>query len=772
MLNLLVNILIVWQVLFQGLTGGPTFELVQVGDRTLSFIVDPDHLHTPFWNQPCLTKPDDSVTVSATSNSIADPCTAITPDTYVDSTGEWIGEPLLGEDSAVDETSDPAGAKPTSGPPPAHVVDLASGIILESGAQFKPTTNLINSSVVELIGPIATPNQLLSSLATRVLHTPVTFTSTCQRWAVVSSSRLMSGICIPLDAAPRHTVAGFHCDCYDWRNIATSSTPLITDTIRFDSSHRGLVNVIYRRVVFFFVLLVTLLSAVLVIHDTVPHLESAIESLQAVARAVADAMTATCESQLESLRRAYAFKMALRVTIALTHAYDEDEVAALRRPEGEQLVGKTCHTKRVGRRSRAVASLRNQRSTISAALDVERAKMNRLRLENEHDVAIIELLRHYHLADLADQDYLIALATLANAKSEYQLQTSRHDIFSLTRGKKLLAASHADQEREWKAKLAATKSEFDSDLHTIVQLKAELLEKDDTISTLRSELEALQTAHQDALNANHQLLFGKRIVQEGLQIERDLRFAVENKIAGLVAAHAEELENLRREVLEAERACVNDALAAATTVDRLHSSNVDLGVERSRLVHELGVARNGIRRINFDLGLMAMQNARIVALEDMVRNLGGRVGCVETEVLNAVCISEESYEDQMAYYDDHATSEESDDATAVSDVIPGDIFPCHHPEAAPAHGQDAASDVVNALIAPPADIRTHTITNQGRIASVEEPTSGNKGVDAVKVVVESAECPDAPRARRFAGNHLLTNALKSIGAPRSGPNRA
>ncbi|KAG8846102.1 hypothetical protein FRB96_002081 [Tulasnella sp. 330] len=792
MLNLLVNILIVWQVLFQSLAGGPTFELVQVGDRTLSFIVDPDHLHTPFWNKPCLTKPDNTVTISATPYSISDPCTAITPDTYVDSTGEWIGEPLLGEDSAVDESSDLAGAKPTAGGcstsrvqaapthsflrvpdvSPVHGIDIESKLIAENVAQLSFPTNVTNSSVVELIGPVATLDQLSSSLATRVLRNPVTFTSTCQRWAMVSSSRLISGVCIPLDATPRLTVPGFHRDCYDWRNIATPSTSLIAHTIFFQSSHRDRVKVIYRPVVFFFVLLVTFLSAVLVIHNTVLHLDSAIGSLQAIARAVADAVTATCETRLEGLRRRYTFKMTPRVTIALTHADDEDEMAAPRRPEDEQLEGKTRHTKRVGRRSRAVASLRNQRSTISATLDVERTKITRLRLENEHDVALIDLLKHYHVADLADQDYLTALATSANATSEAHLQKSRHDILSLTRGKTLLAASHADQEREWKAKLAVTKSELDSVLHNVAQLRAELLEKDDTIAALQSELEVLQRAHQDALDANQQLLFEKRTVQEGLQIELDLRLAAEKKMTCLIATHAEELENLRREVLEAERARVNDALTTATTVDQLHASNADLGVERSRLVHELGIARGDIRRLDFDLGLMAMQNARIVALEDMVRNLGGRVGCVETEVLNAACISEESYEDQMAYYDDPATSDESDDAATVSDVTLGDIVPCRHPEVASTQAQDVASDVVHALIAPTADIGTPATATRDKVGSLKESTSDATGGDLVEVAVAPVECMEAPRVRRFAGNHLLTSALKGIGAPRSGLNRA
>ncbi|KAG8842165.1 hypothetical protein FRB96_006006 [Tulasnella sp. 330] len=762
MLNLLVNILIVWQVLFQSLAGGPTFELVQVGDRTPSFIVNPDHLHTPFWNHPGLTKLDSTVTTSATTNSIADPCTAITPETYVDSTGEWIDDPLLGEDSVVDESSDLAGAKRTSGSAPAHVVDLASGIFFESVAQFKPTTNLINSSAIELVGPTATPNQLLRSLATRFFHSPVTFTSTCQRWAVVSSSRLMSGVCVPLDAAPRHTVPGFHRDCYDWHNIATPSTPPGSDIILFQSPHRDLLNVTYRLVVFVFVLLVTFLGAVLVIHNTVLHLDPAIESLQVVARAVANAVTATCEAQLEGLRRGYTFKRAPRVAIALTHSEDEDE----------QLEGKKRHTKRVGRRSRAVASLRNQRSTISAALDVEQTKINRLRLENEHDVALIDLLKHYHVAHLADQDYLISLATSANATSESHFQTLRHDILRLTQAKTLLAASHTDQEREWKTKLAVTKSELDWAIHIGAQLKAELLEKDDAIAALQSEFEVLQKAHQDTLDANHQLLLEKGTVQEGLQIELDLRLAVEKKMASMIATHAEELENLRQEVLKVRTAHADDALAAATTIDQLRASGADLRIETSVLSHKLEIACNDIRRRDFDVGLTAMQNAKIVALEDTVRNLGGQVGCVETEVLNAVCISEESYEDQMVYYDDPATSDESDDATAVSDVAPGDIVPCHHLEAAPAQGRDATSNVVNALIAPTANIGAHATMNQDGVASVEESTSGNKNVDAVKVVVEYAERPEAPRARRFPGNYLLTSALKGIGTPRSGPNRA
>ncbi|KAG8873494.1 hypothetical protein FRB98_008919 [Tulasnella sp. 332] len=791
MLNLLVNILIVWQVLFQSLAGGPTFELVQVGDRTLSFIVDPDHLHIPFWNQPCLTKRDSTVTISAAAYSIADPCTAITPDTYVDSTGEWIGEPLLGEDSAVDEPSGLAGAKLTTGArstprvqsapthsflrvldvSPVNGIDLASELIAEDLVQLSFPVKVTNSSVVGLVGPVATPDQLSSSLATHVLHTPVTFTSTCQRWAAVSTSRLTNGVCIPLDVTPRHNVLGFHRDCYDWRNIVIRPTPGVFHAIGTQSSHRDLVNITCRSVVFLFVLLVAFLCAILVIHNTVFHLDSAIESWQGTMWNVIGAVAATFQPALGSLRHGSMFQTAVRVMITLIHA-GKGGIPALRKPDDEQLQHRTLHAKRAGRRSRAVASLRNQRSTLSVALDIERTKVTRIQSENQHDIALIDLLSHYHVADIADQDYLIAVATSANATSESHFQTSRDDILRLTRAKTLLAASYTDQEREWQTKLAATKSELDSALHTVAQLKAELLEKDDAIAALQSEFEVLQKAHQDTLDAKHQLLFEKEIVQEGLQIELGLRLAVEKKMASMIATHAEELENLRQEVLKVRTAHADDALAAVTTIDQLRASGADLRIETSVLSYKLEIACDDIRRRDFDVGLTAMQNARIVALEDMVRNLGGQVGCVETEVLNAVCISEESYEDQMVYYDDPAISDESDDATAVSDVAPGDIVPCHHLEAAPAQGRDATSNVVNALIAPATVIGTLATTTRGEVASPKESTSDATGVDFVEVVTAPVERIEAPRVRRFAGNHLLTSALKGIGAPRSGSNKA
>ncbi|KAG8840171.1 hypothetical protein FRB96_009564, partial [Tulasnella sp. 330] len=403
----------------------------------------------------------------------------------------------------------------------------------------------------------------------------------------------------------------------------------------------------------------------------------------------------------------------------------------------------TLYAKQVGRRSRAAASLKEQRSYLCVALDVERTRTACLQQEKEYAMALFELLQCYHTADLADEDYLLTLATWVNAMSERQLQTSRHAIFSLTQASTLFATSHADQEREWKKNLAATKSELDSTLRVVDQLEAKVLKKDEVIDALQSEIGELKKENQTTLDANHQLVFEKGIFQEGLQIQLDLRLAAEKKLASLIATPTDELEKLRQELLDAQRGRADDPLAAATTIDQLRASSADLRDEMSNLVHHLRDACYYIEKLEFDLRLAAVQHARLVALEDMVRNLGGEVGCAETDILSAVCDSEESYEDQMIYYDHPATSNESDDETAVSEPTP-DTISCHFPE------------VTSIDFATPAN------TTPIEFASLQESTFDNMAVDSVDVAVDPAKGIEAPRVGRFAGNNLLTSALRGI----------
>ncbi|KAG8870261.1 hypothetical protein FRB97_000184, partial [Tulasnella sp. 331] len=632
---------------------------------------------------------------------------------------------------------------------PIHGIDMASKLIAQNLVQLSFSANVTNSSVVGLVGPVATPDQLSSSLATRVLHTPVTFTSTCQRWAAVSTSRLTNGVSIPLDAAPNFTALGFRRDCYNWRNIAIRSTPLAVDAILVQSSYHNLVHVTPRPVVFLFILLVAFLSAIPVIDISIFHLDLAIEFCQAVMHTGINIVAGTYEAKVEGLHLRSAFKMVVRVIAVLAHPDAEDEIATLKATikmlEDKQVTDETLYPKQVGRRSRAAASLKHQRSNLCVALDVERTRIACLQREKEFDMAIIELLQCYHTANLADEDYLITLVTWANATSERQLQTSRHAILSLMRASTILFTSHADQGRECKKKLAATKSKLDLALHTVGHLEATLLEKDDIISSLQSEVEDLKKAHEAALDANHQLVFEKGIFQEGLQIQLDLRLAAEKKLASLIATPMEEMEKLRQELLDVQRGRADDTLAAATTIDQLRVSNAELRDEISNLIHHLRDASDYTGKHELNLHLAAVQNARLVALEDMVRNLGGEVGCAETDILGAVCDSEGSYEDQMIYYDHPPTSNESDDETAINEPTP-DTVPCHLPEVASI------------------DFATHATTTPIELTSLQESTSDNTAVDSVKVAVDPVKRIEAPRVGRFAGNNLLTSALKGIGA--------
>ncbi|KAG8868844.1 hypothetical protein FRB97_001882 [Tulasnella sp. 331] len=365
-----------------------------------------------------------------------------------------------------------------------------------------------------------------------------------------------------------------------------------------------------------------------------------------------------------------------------------------------------------------------------------------LQQEKEYDMALVELLQYYHTADLADEYYFLTLATWANATSERRLQTSLHAILGLTRASTLLVTSHADQEREWKKKLAATGSELDSAVRVVDRLEAKVLEKDETIDALQYEIEGLKKEHQTALDANHQLVFEKGIFQEGLQIQLDLRLAAEKKLASLITTPTDEMEKLRQELPDAQRGRADDNPAAATTIDQLRASNAELRDEISNLVHHLRDACEYSGKLEFDLRLAAVQHARLVALEDMVRNLGGEVGCAETDILGAVCDSEGSYEDQMIYYDHPATSNESDDETAISEPTP-DTVPRHLPEIASI------------------DFATHATTTPIEAASLES-TSDATNIDSVEATVGSVKRIEAPLVGRFAGNNLLTSALKGI----------
>ncbi|KAG8851809.1 hypothetical protein FRB96_009084 [Tulasnella sp. 330] len=245
MLHPFISLLLVMQMLYHGMVGGPTFELTQLSEkfqyRIISTIVDPDNLYTPAMPDPRLFTREAARTASFTGNVDRLLTTTGGANGYVpvglpptfDVTGEWIP---FGDELGVESTSVLASGNAITDATPAQGTTLKTFATVGDIVHVKILTDATNSSAVAFTGPVATLDQL--NQAPRV-----SITYLCRQWAAVSNSRLASGISIPLKAISNTTLSGFRIKCYDWRRIVILPSPFIIDSVPVPFSHRDLTGI-------------------------------------------------------------------------------------------------------------------------------------------------------------------------------------------------------------------------------------------------------------------------------------------------------------------------------------------------------------------------------------------------------------------------------------------------------------------------------------------------------------------------------------------------
>ncbi|KAG8881355.1 hypothetical protein FRB98_004399 [Tulasnella sp. 332] len=792
MLHPFINLLLVMQMLYHGMVGGPTFELTQLSEkfqyRIISTIVDPDNLYTPAMPDPRLFTREAARTASFTGNVDRLLTTTGGANGYVpvglpptfDVTGEWIP---FGDELGVESTSVLASGNAITDATPAQDTTLKIIATVGDIVHVKISTDATNSSAVAFTGPVATLDQL--NQAPRV-----SITYLCRQWATVSNSRLANGISIPLEASSSTTLSGFRTKCYDWRRIVILPSPFIIDSVPVPSSHRDLTGIERpQRHAFNRTILVAegapnepAESLVLGAHSTEAATELAVDihSLRmASPEKESDVDVVETSGGSSAMARYLAPHMLILLFVV---------------ESGQSLISsRITHPAVPSSTLQLLAGSPTRTAHDPVAMPSSRIVPSSTIVMPSFDWDLtISCFPDWHLilhaiGDLARPDFfdwpLILHAILSliiitglhkdirrypnlNKSSEAaQMEihntpvsqpvttvTTQDQHLEMQRAISTLTCRLANEERESKERLVETQQAAG---RTVQQFQTELSGKDLAIAGLKSQLDAAQTLVRTATAVSDGLAHKRDIAVRELARVSVIVSLLAREANVQVVARQEAERSLREQVADAKKGQVTAEVHAAVAVDAingLQDENATLRANLANLARELEGAVQENAGLRFDVRLDVLRKARIISLEDRIRGFGGEVGCVETDILKD--IAETSGNEDAAYYSDPF---DNDDGEIVdTQLIPEVAITGELPEVSPTRALGSHSEVIEAPITQATDVSAD-------VTSAREVIEHSaKDVDAME---EEREHAEGPRERRRVNKGgLFGIAFKGIGA--------
>ncbi|KAG8867212.1 hypothetical protein FRB98_004294, partial [Tulasnella sp. 332] len=595
-----------------------------------------------------------------------------------------------------------------------------------------------NSSLINVNGPIATPSQLLSVAQVNDHRALVPVVSTCQRRALVSSSRLINGVCISIDVTSDRTMSGFWRECVEWREIIILPTLVVVGILPVPLSHSSVTGIEWSFPPVFVTVILpaqdTTAEAMAAPIATKPSTQTSPAFAVAVyspcatrpasnsQRVAAD--SDGCHPSSTSSRVVYTtvaaptFKaLASSNTLVVHHAAVHSPrrtrdygITSARSFNPDTTPSALPHWTILLHILLALVVITGLHKDIRRFLPANKAWERRLQKEiddltSSHREEMAHL-RDEHAARMSERDvaavtpYQAEVATLKDeiAEKQEQLMDAMGNYVTLSEAKRTAATSFDEERSRLLAALNVEKKR-------VVDLRRE---HETQVTTMESSLERLQTALQDAAAANRDLTREKEGTQQDLSYESSRCRLLELQNEGLVLRHSVAMEMLEQEVVNVKKGLAKaegDTVAVREVTRELEHTNASLSVDLANRAEELRSVVAANVSLKFDLRLEALKNARLVVLEEVIRGLGGEVGCAETDVLRVAYIPEQSDEDEEIYYSHPRTpTDDDDDGTAATAITPGMAVLHDLPEASSVQTGDVKSDDLDAPIAPAIDI--------------------------------------------------------------------